>query len=74
MSAPKGNQYAKKPASDRASAGLYIRVKQFDKARFTKAALVRAKRDERVDTTLSSWVVDVLRAEADYELTSLPKT
>jgi hypothetical protein len=67
MSAPKKNKFAAKPVPDRADDNLNFRVRKTDKARWKKAAKLRAKRDPRMTGEQTQWVVDVLNAEADYE-------
>lgn len=68
MGAPKGNDFATKPAKLRADECVQLRCRAADKAKWARAAKLRAKRDSSIKPELSSWIVDALNAEAEYEI------
>jgi uncharacterized protein (DUF1778 family) len=68
MSAPKGNQYALKTPGERRDDILHVRCRKADKDLFRRAAKIRAARDPKMSAELTDWVLDVLKAEADWEI------
>jgi hypothetical protein len=68
MPAPKNNDYASKPASERADSFLAARVRRTDKALWVKAAAARTQRDPNAKSGLAAWVIDALNAQAERDL------
>lgn len=58
MPAPKGNDFGKRPADERAESWLQVRVKREDKAAWVRAA-------QRDGQNLSQWVIAQLQKAAD---------
>ena len=68
MPASPGNQFAAKPEALRRTKNLNIRCRSSEMDRWSYAAGLRAARDPKMKPQVSSWVSDVLNAEADYEI------